>query len=241
MNPISFRDIEQLSAYLDDGLSFAERARLEARLETDPQLASALQALAQSRAALRQLPQRRVPRNFILTPKLAGVRPPLPRSYPIFRFASTLAALMFFFASVLNFAAPRVSMLAASAPAPYGYGGGADVVLEQSALATEAPVEKSAAPSSAEITATPEAEMLAAPTATPEMLAQDAPTVEAPPPNERAMGGGADNTAPVPIAPPPLIPFGWLWGLVGVAVSAGAVAYFIRWRADRQFDQAKRK
>jgi hypothetical protein len=253
MSQISFRDIEQLSAYLDDGLSSAERARLAARLKADPQLTAALQALSESRAALRQLPQRRVPRNFTLTPKMAGVKPPLPRSYPVFRFASALAALLFFFASALNFVAPRVSMLAASAPMAYGRGGGggdgnADAALEQSALPTEAAAEKTAPIAPApEGTATPEPTLMAftaPPTATPETLATEFPTLEpVPAEGERNIGGGADPAleAQMAAAAVPPIPSAAVWSFVGVAIIAGAIAYFIRWRTDKQFDQTRRK
>ncbi len=40
MNQPTFRDVEQLSAYLDGQLPPAEAARLETRLKTDPQLHS---------------------------------------------------------------------------------------------------------------------------------------------------------------------------------------------------------
>ena len=65
---LSFRDVEKLSAYLDGQLKPSEIARLESRIQTDPQLASALKDLRQARGILRQLPQRRAPRNFLSRP-----------------------------------------------------------------------------------------------------------------------------------------------------------------------------
>ena len=137
------RDVEQLSSYLDGGLSPSDSARLKTRLASDPALASTLDALRESRTLLRRLPKRRAPRNFLLTPKMVGQKPPLPRSYPVFRFATALATLLF----GLSFLQFRPISLGASAPAPaaYGIGGGADTsateapVLEM-AVATEAPV-----------------------------------------------------------------------------------------------------
>ena len=82
MTPPSFRDIETLTAYLDGQLDSAHRQRLESRLGSEPELKATLDALRESRAVLRRLPQRRAPRNFTLTPKMAGIKPPLPRSYP---------------------------------------------------------------------------------------------------------------------------------------------------------------
>jgi anti-sigma factor RsiW len=119
----SFRDVEKLSAYLDGQLKPSEKARLESRLRSEPELASVLKELRQTRGLLRQLPQRRAPRNFTLTPKMVGQKPPLPRTYPAFRFASVLATLLFFFTFATNFIAPRLVRTAAPLAA-YGMGGG---------------------------------------------------------------------------------------------------------------------
>ena len=52
----NFRDIEQLSSYLDGQLSPSESARLESRLASDPELASAFNDLRAARGILRKLP-----------------------------------------------------------------------------------------------------------------------------------------------------------------------------------------
>jgi len=73
---------ELLSAYLDDQLSAGERARLEARLATDPELQAELDALRRTVALVRDLPMVPVPRNFIL-PQTVAVRPrPVRRARP---------------------------------------------------------------------------------------------------------------------------------------------------------------
>jgi hypothetical protein len=74
-----------------------------------------------ARGVLRKLPSRRAPRNFTLTPKMAGLKAPTPRAYPAFRFASVFAALIFFISFATRLAAPQPMF--ASAPM-YGYGGG---------------------------------------------------------------------------------------------------------------------
>ena len=115
----SFHDVEKLSAYLDGQLKPSETARLESRLQSNPELASILNDLRQARGILRQLPQRRAPRNFTLTPKMVGQKPPMPRTYPVFRFATALATLLLFFTFATNFMAPRLVRTAV----PYGIGG----------------------------------------------------------------------------------------------------------------------
>ncbi len=122
---MNFRDVELLSAYLDGHLKSSDVARLEARLSADPGLRGTLEQLRETRGLLRRLPQRRAPRNFRLTPKMAGVRAPEPRSYPAFRFATALAAFLFVAAVALNTVTPFAERHLAAAPAPaYGMGGG---------------------------------------------------------------------------------------------------------------------
>jgi len=143
------RDLELLSAYLDGQLNPSESARLETRLNSDPQLASVLTDLRTTRSLLRKLPARRAPRNFTLTRKMVGQNPPLPRAYPIFRFATALATLLFVFSFGLN----SFSRLAQASPYGIGGGGGcdgpdcADAQTFSAPAATEAPAEQ--APSAA--------------------------------------------------------------------------------------------
>lgn len=128
MTQPSFRDVELLNAYLDDEMDATQRQRLESRLSSDPGLKSIFDDLREARVVLRRLPQRRTPRNFTLTPQMAGIKPPLPRSYPILRFASAFAAILLFFTYAINFL-PRVSLsLGAAAPMmETGIGGGAEL------------------------------------------------------------------------------------------------------------------
>ena len=176
----SFRDVEQLSAYLDGQLKPSEIARLETRLQAEPELASILKDLRQARGLLRQLPQRRAPRNFTLTPQMVGLKPPLPRTYPAFRFATVLATLLLFFTFATNFMAPRLVRTAA----PYGiggYGGGGGGDAEPEAAMEAVPAEPAPPALEAPAGKEPPVEEPAAP----EMPAP-APTKIAPPAEDSA-------------------------------------------------------
>jgi anti-sigma factor RsiW len=251
MNSPTFRDVEQLSAYLDGQLPQAEAARLEQKLKADPQLADLHRQLSQARMVLRQLPARRAPRNFTLTPQMAGVKAPTPRTFSIFGFASAFASLLL----VLTFAANAFGALAggsmAAAPVAYGIGGGpvetapesrpqsggGDDMAATEMPAAAAPIAPAAtqAPAAAaelapETTPTPEAMRIGAapvePTA--ETFAKQAPALPPPQP----------VTAPEP--GPPLVA-GWLQGgLLALAVLSAGIAWFVRWRANRDFRQKNR-
>jgi hypothetical protein len=131
------RDIELLSAYLDGELKPSDSTRLEARLKTDPELASILTDLRAARTLLRKLPSRKAPRNFTLTRKMVGQNPPLPRTYPFFRLATVVATLLFFFSFGIN---SFGSQLASQAPA-FGMGGGgeSESLAQESAPVAEEP------------------------------------------------------------------------------------------------------
>ena len=140
MTQPTFRDVELISAFLDGQLSRADATRLETRLKNEPALRAVFEEMGQTRTLLRKLPARRAPRNFTLTPKMAGIRPPLPRAFPVFRFASVLATILFFFAYMANISAPAMATLRAAAPAPvFGMGGGGNPSEMQSAPAAAAP------------------------------------------------------------------------------------------------------
>lgn len=78
------QELEQLSAYLDDELSPAERRQLETRLQQDPALAEELESLRQTVALVQQLPIRKAPRSFALTPAMLAEKP-IPAPIPLAR------------------------------------------------------------------------------------------------------------------------------------------------------------
>jgi len=65
---------ESLSAYLDGEMNEHELRRLEARLSEDPALRAELEALRQTVALVRELPQVAAPRNLILTQSMVEGR-----------------------------------------------------------------------------------------------------------------------------------------------------------------------
>ena len=150
-----FRDVELLSAYLDGQLDPSDSARLELRIKSDPELASVFNDLRIARGILKKLPARKVPRNFTLTRKMAGVGPPLPRSYSFFRTSSVLATLLLLLTFGFNSLGSRISF-GAAAPAPengigggLGMGGGCEEPcveqpLMEAAVTTEAPAAQEA-------------------------------------------------------------------------------------------------
>ncbi|MCL4262490.1 MAG: hypothetical protein KJ069_04720 [Anaerolineae bacterium] len=98
------RQQEAVSAYLDNALTPAERQYFEQQMAQDPALQAEVEQQRQTRALLRQLPPRQVPRNFTLDPALYGrpARQPLITYYPTLRAATVLTAVLFFFVIGLN-------------------------------------------------------------------------------------------------------------------------------------------
>lgn len=68
---ISEQDNELLSAYLDEMLEASQRAQLEARLNSDSELSSELNALRQTIQLVKALPELPAPRSYTLTPEQA--------------------------------------------------------------------------------------------------------------------------------------------------------------------------
>ena len=99
---ISDRDWEAISAYLDGELSPQERARLESRLQSEPDIRAALEDMGQMRALLRRQERLGAPRNFTLTEQMVGKRPAgfftsTQSWFPILRMASALASILLVF------------------------------------------------------------------------------------------------------------------------------------------------
>ena len=182
------RELELLSAYLDNQLGPAERAKLERRLAQEPQLQATLDDLRTVKVRLVALPKVKPPRNFTLTPKLLEARGlaaprPLTRLLPLVNLATALAAVLF---AVLITADLRGSFnLAAPAPQVESFQLAEAPAAE--AQIVESPSEDAALKATTE---TPEAGVL--------MLAP--PVVEAEPltdaPGEGGGGVGTTNTGP---------------------------------------------
>lgn len=72
---ITRKDWSQLSAYIDGELSKREEDLLKRRIQSDPQFQSALDQLKITKRVLQSTPPLTVPRNFTLTPNMAGYKP----------------------------------------------------------------------------------------------------------------------------------------------------------------------
>jgi len=239
------RDLELLSAYLDGQLKPSDSTRLEARLQADPQLASVLNDLRATRSLLRKLPQRRAPRNFTLTRKMVGQNPPLPRTYPIFRFATALATLLFVFSFGVNTVGRQ---LASQVPMGIGGGGGCDGpdCPEVQSYAAEAPAAAPVAATEAPAeTTAPLAQAPLAPAPTEPAASADAARIVDTPASKTA--GDTANSVAQPdqsqvqneaSSPAPLVPSIWQIGLAVAAAISAALMFLMqriamsRWRKE---------
>jgi anti-sigma factor RsiW len=152
MNP---RDLELLSAYLDGGLNPSDSARLESRLASDESLRAALDNLRATRSLLRQLPSRRAPHNFTLTPQMAGIKPPTPRAVPVFRFATAIATFLFVITFVINGLISLSAPSLAAAPAPSANSAAAPLPAAQAPALPFAPIAPTEASSPRLMSAAP--------------------------------------------------------------------------------------
>ena len=144
---------EALNAYLDDALAPEQRQQVESELAQDEALRVELDQMRLLQQQMRQLPRRRVRRNFVLDPALYGrpQREPLVQAYPVLRTATALAAFFFIFAFAANlFLNNRVGMMPAAAPAMIEQEAGealiAEAVVEEAEaepMAMEEPAEES--------------------------------------------------------------------------------------------------
>ena len=203
------RDLEALSAYADGRLSLVERQRMEAQLQEDPALRRALDEIRATSGLLRALPSVRPPRNFLLTPEMAGVRRRWP-AYPALQLATAMATLAFFVTVGLDVFAPVAGSVAFRAVAP-----SEEMAMQAPALQSALPTEAGAAALEAGAVSAVAETAMPAVTAT-EMSVADAVQESAPnappslEPGEYASrevpgvgGGGELPPAPLEAATPP--------------------------------------
>jgi hypothetical protein len=176
-----------------------------------------LDDLRDARGLLRRLPMRKAPRNFTLTPKMVGKNPPLPRSYPAFRFVTALASLLLFFTFGLNFVVPQV----ARTPG-FGYGGGGapEISSAQEAPAvavTEAPLD-------------PSVLMAPQPTPTIAAAADNATRQQENPSDKEGVTGNAPPQAVEPVENQLPSPVPLIWQLVLAAIALAGVLVMLLMR-----------
>ncbi len=136
---------ELLNAYLDDALRPRQRQRFERQLAQDAELQQNLDQQRLLKEQLRQLPRRRVPRNFTLDPAIYGrpQREPLLQLYPALRLATVLTAFFFVLAIGLG---TFSAQLAQPSMAPAA----ADLAMTAEEAAQEAPAAEVAQGAAAE-------------------------------------------------------------------------------------------
>jgi ferric-dicitrate binding protein FerR (iron transport regulator) len=236
MTQKSFHDVQQLSALLDEKLNPADAARLQTRLESDPELRAVYEELRQTRILLRSLPQRRAPRNFTLKPSAARVRPPLPRLFPTFSLASVLASLLLFFSLATNATLPRIAYMASEAPMyAYGMGGGPDTAAER-AISEDTAQEMPMLAAEPEELADPAAPAAPAPMAVEEPVEKidEEPAEAESLPQEATQPYQAEiYPEPAPLSPP--IPTWALISLALLALLSGSLAFFLRWKTEQRW------
>lgn len=110
---------EAVSAYLDNELAPADRDRFEQQLALNSSLQDELAEMQLWQQQMRDLPVRRVPRNFTLDPALYGrsQRQPLAGAYPMLRSATAVTAFLFVIALAANLYLGSISGDTASQPA----------------------------------------------------------------------------------------------------------------------------
>ena len=225
------RDIELLSAYLDGQLKPSDSTRLETRLKSDPELVAVMDDLRAARNLLRRLPQRRAPRNFTLTRRMVGQNPPMPRAYPFFRFATTIATLLLFFSFGLNFLAPQ----RAAAP-DFGMGGG-NPDLFSSEQAQEPSIAAAPATEAPAATEPPVAEMLPMPTQMSTLDSGDSgrnAATEKIDATGTAAGQDQSQVASERMAP---VSIGWQLALAGIALVGALLMLLMRQSAFQRWRQ----
>jgi len=215
-NQISSRDWETLSAYLDGELSPKERAIIEAKLRTRGDLRVALEDLRRTRTIVRSHLPMRAPRNFTLTPQMAGI-PARARVagglFPAMRLVSAFANFLFLLVLAGDLLLTRTNAVPMIASQPSLEMAAQDIqteAVEVPAAAPEIRAKQAAQPTPMEIA---------------EALEASSPPIEAPlpaveelvltetaqlPDQERGMGGGgvggeeqADQAALSAMAPEP--------------------------------------
>ncbi len=235
MKSPSFRDLEQLSAYLDGQIPQSERTRLESTIKSDPALASALEELRQTRALLHRTPQRRAPRNFTLTPRMAGIRPPVPRLVPVLSWASAVAMLLFIFTLGAGLVGQLSLGAASSAPmmaAVSGVPGGspkpeaASVTMLSPTTVAPALINPAATP----VVQTPAADNTLLATPTENTLSMAVPAATLPVETRASRRPLMPNPQPRPLN---LLLIIWL----SLAVLLGASAILLRWLNKRAFQR----
>lgn len=119
--PLTDRDYDLLSLYIDDALTPPERRAVDARLKTESELRSELEALKQTISLVKSMPELIAPRDLRLSPKVAAdvlaevaaqtqalrMRPTMLRL--VSNFAAAAASLVLVLAGALTLLRPALT------------------------------------------------------------------------------------------------------------------------------------
>lgn len=223
----NFRDIEQLSSYLDGQLTSSDSARLESRISADPELASVLNDIRAARGILHKMPARKAPRNFTLTRKMVGLKPPLPQSYSFFRFSTAFATFLLLLTFAANSLVPRASLPAAPSFS-FGMGGGGASAATEAPAAAEAPAAEAQS-----------MEMAVAPTMTlPSANADTAPGLESPTAEASMLKEAETESAPqdqARVKREAVVPVMWQISLLVIILVSAGIAFVINQKAKKKW------
>ena len=234
----NFRDIEQLSAYLDGQLSPSDSAHLESRISADPELASALSDIRAARGILRKLPARKAPRNFTLTRQMVGLKPPLPRTFSFFRFSTAFATFLLMLTFAANTVIPRIGFGGAAAPLAaqeaFGVGGGCT-----SGCGGGGPADTFAATEAPVATEAPAVELAPLSTESLPSTNEDTSRIGETPVAETPMSKAPENV-PAPQDQPEVkseapVPASWQIGLLLIGLISAGIAFFINQNAKKKW------
>jgi hypothetical protein len=178
---------------------------------------------------------------------MVGLKPPLPRSYPFFRFSTAFATILLTLTFAANLAAPRLKYVGPNTGWGGGYGGGpaapqASAPMLESLAATEAPAAMDEAVPAIMQTPAPTLEapasaleMEAMPTQMADSAATEAPTAKQmdTPPEAFAQPSlenqpGAEVAVVEPTQSQPLIPVVWQAALFILILLSGLTAFLLR-------------
>lgn len=100
---INPQDWEAVSAYIDNELSSEEREQIELRLESEPELRALMDDMQRTRTLVKKLEPVRAPRDFTLTPAMAGIPQRRTWAAPAFQYASAFVMILFVLVIVGDF------------------------------------------------------------------------------------------------------------------------------------------
>ena len=96
-NTNTFKQVQLLSAYVDERCTPREKQRVESALKTDAGLRLTLAEFYRCRKMLRAIPQVRAPRNFTLSPSMVPQKPPRFFLAPALNYGALVAVALFVF------------------------------------------------------------------------------------------------------------------------------------------------